>query len=365
MSPDSGTFASRLPNDSGLQVDNSFGSSSASSGFRSNPLSNPQRNRFGDVEPSTSSRFAPISSRQGDTSKSIASTPPVQPASRGFAPSTVVPASAQQPFKSAFSKPASSSNGFSPAAPRKLFAQPGSSKPAAPATPTPPTRMPVSQPITRPIAKAATPRPTQPQANSQTIASPNSSPRISSQFPAQPKFAGSPSPSGLQPSSRLANSLGGSNSLGRSNSTGSSSLRPIGSSTLRSGSNGAGVTSARKMIPRETSSPSGALSSSSLPRQSNSGTSRLAPQTSNFASQSNQSSRQPLRGQPINNRNDLRNNSSVLNQQPPARNESSGKADRASINFAKQADSKHPAGFGRDSWDSRSLAGNVFGTFDR
>ena len=292
--------------------------------LRTNQSNSSVRNRFGDFgqspTPNSSSRFAPISSNQNSASKQNV-TRPTQPRSNRFA-SSVVPASAQQPLK-----PAVSNKQFNTPTTSQRFQQP---KPSQSVT-TPPSRLPASQPITtRPLtASPSSPRPTAPRppASSQSFASPSKSAQTGGFPSATSRFSNSASPnsasSSQQPSSRQTNSFGGLNNSGNSD------LRPSSNSNSRGNFSGAASTSERStrpMIPRQASSSStSSFPSSSASRQSSSGGPRLA--------------QQPLRGTPINNGNVLRNNSSNTQTRPTQRttpkDQSSGKADRDSIKFAK------------------------------
>ena len=319
---DSGTFTSRLPSDaesasdSNLQTDNSFGSSRAPSSFRSDPTNGSTRNRFGDFgaapTPKVANRFAPLNSNQSSSASQpqSASNRPTSPA--------VIPASAEQPIKSN----AGSNRFSSPASTGQRFSQPSSSKSA-------PTLLPASQPITnRSISTPpSSPRqPIQPQANSKSFGNTStSSPQTSSRFPAAPsKFANTASSNSRQ-----------------SSSFGDSGLRPTNNSGSRTVlDRNTGTESARSstpMIQRQPSSSPSSFSNSSGPSQSNTGSSRLPQQSSRFASRSGQ---QPLRGQSADSGNTLRNNPSnnqaPLARQSSTRNQSNGKADRDSINFARQ-----------------------------
>lgn len=352
---DSGTFTSQLPsgarspNDSGFQTDNSFGASPASSSLRSKSASSTSRNRFGDFggspAPKAPSRFGPIPSSPNPiasaASKSNETAPPAQPILNRFASPAATPPSASQPLK-----PAAINNRFSSPAPTTGQRFPGLPKAAGTQLPQP-NRPPVSQTIstgpistppiaTSPIAKPqiSTGRPIQPQATSQFPSS-SGTPQNGSRFPAiSSKFA-SPEPSNSSQSSSS-----------QSRSFADSNLRPANSSSSRSAvPRGAGLNSnsersPTRMIRRQVSSSSNStFPNSSGAGQANLVSSQQTQQSSRFDSQSRQPS---LRGNASNN--DLRNNSPgnpTNNPTPTARrsvaqNQSSGKADRASIIFARQ-----------------------------
>ena len=344
-SPDSGTFASRLPGDtrppSSLQGDNSFGSSPAPSSLRSGSASNSSRNRFGDFGtlPAArgTSRFASNSSTASSESKPIVSAPPTEPKVNRFPQPAVASASPQQPRQPAaaaqnrFGSPqaATTSNRFAqPALPQASEPQTGrSSGPSITTRPIP----------TPPISSRA--NAIRPSENTQSVTSLNDNSRASERFPsattkfANPGLSSSTQPSSLQPRTRKSTSFDDSGMRAASNSN---SRRMIPrDSGLNSNSSSA------PMINRQaSSSSSSSLLNSSAAGQSNQGSSRLAPQTSRFA---NQSGFQSLRGDASNNdlRNNVANNQSRLTQQPTNRNQSSGgqatgKATRESINFAKQ-----------------------------
>ena len=325
LSSDSGTFASRLPNDSGLQVDNSFGSSRAPSDLRSSSANSTPRNRFGDfgAPPSSGlkSRFASLPSNSSGETKPTETARPTQPPINRSPQPPVVSASEQQRLQP---KP-TNRFGVPATPPSNRFAQPSSPKAVAP-----PTSRPSAPPITtRPnpaLQNSSRTNITQPQASSQSVFSLNDN---------------SSSSNSLQPRPTQPSSL-------KSSSFGDSSLRPSNNSSSRSiSSSGAGFpsnSSSRPMLRRQPSSSSpSSFSNSSSAGQSNTGSSRSAPQTSRFASQSDQ---QPFRGNTINN--DLRSNSSNNQRSPIQRptqstnrnqlsgGQSNGKADRESINFAKQ-----------------------------
>jgi len=336
---DSGTFTSRLPssgrstNDSGLQAGNPFGRSPASSSLRPNPVSSTSRNRFGDFGESPApkaDRFGPISSSRSVASKPTGTAPPAQPTLNRFAtPTATTPANASQPPKAAainnrFSSPASTNSQRFPVLPKAASAQPAQLPTSqtistGPISTPPITKSPISTP------QISTVQSLQPQAKSQPFISSNNS-TTGRRFPSVSSKFASPKPS----------------SSGQSTSFADSQSRPANSpnsrSVLPSGSEFSSADSPRRMIRRQVSP----ASSSTFPQskatgQSNAGSSRLAQQSSGFTSQSRQPS---LRGNGINNTNDLRSNPSI-NRTPTAQrsirqNQSSGKADRASINFAKQ-----------------------------
>ena len=306
----SGTYTSRLQSSSRLQTDNSFGSSPVSSDLRSGGLSeatSASRNRFGDFGESPASkvanRFSPISSAK--SSQSSSTPPPVLPARNRFAP-PVVPASAEQPIK-----PKAPSNRFgSPASPsNNRFAQPPQPKASQPNT---------SGGLLTPQPKAAPLITPPPQGTSQS-AFPGTNPQPSNRFPsAPPKFAG------IAPTSKAPAS---------SFSTPSQPLTSRSSNSVSSSNSNSATPVIRRQPSSSTSSSFSNLSASSQPSLGNS---RSNSQSNRFASQSSQ---QPLRGRPVTN-NDLRGNSSFNQTQPVQRpantSQSSGKADRNSINFARQ-----------------------------
>ena len=346
MQADGGTFASRLPSDaaassdSGLQVDNSFGSSRAPAGLRPNPASRSTRNRFGDFgEPPASkaaSRFAPLASSRSLESTKEATAPPTQPAAKRFASPPVVSASAQQPVGSAvtnnrFSSPAAS--------PSQRFSQPPSSSKAAP---TPPSRLTSASSQTRPpTSPPASRAPTQPQANSQSFGSSSGAQAPGRFSSGSEKFASPAASRSLQSNGRQSNSFGTSNSFGDSNSRSTDSSRSRGVASGRTANSGVAASNSERaslpMVAREPSTSSPTSFSSASTSQSNTGSSRLPQQNNGFGRQPSQ---QPLRGRATNNGNDLRNRSSnsvaSLNQRPVSPNQSDGKADRASIKFAQQ-----------------------------
>ena len=336
-SPDSGTFASRLPSDtrvpggSDLQVDNSFGSPPASSVMRSGSAGNTPRNRFGDFDPPPSSRgtsrFTPVASSSSVDSKPHESAPPTQLTNNRVPQPPVVSASTQ--------RPAATSNRFNATtAPSNRFAKPSPPSATAPQTSRPTAPAITTRPIPTPPASSQS-NLTRPAEKSQSVFSLNDSPQSSKQMPAAPsKFS-------MPPASRPVQSTSG-----QSSSFENSNLRSASSSNSRSnGSNGAGFSngseSPRPMLRRQASStPASSFSNSSGTSQSSTGSSRMAPQTSRF-SQRPQS--QSSRGSSVSN--ELRNNStnnqsrplqrSAISNQPSA-GQANGKADRASINFAKQ-----------------------------
>ena len=354
-SPDSGTFVSRLPGDFGQQGNNSFGTSPASSDLRSNSASSSSRNRFGDFgaspAPRASSRFAPISASPNNKSKASETASPTPPPANRFPQPAVNPASTQQPLR-----PAATNNRFGSPAPATgdRFAQLSQPKAAAPQTGPPSAPSITTRPISTPPVSSRT-NSTLPQASTQSVTSLNDSSQAGGRFPAAPnRFAKSPPSSSLQPNSRQPNPRQPSSlqsSSRQSNTLGDSNLKPTSDSSSRSivssGSGQNSNNSSTPMIRRQANSSSAlSLPRSSGTEQSNSRISSLAPQSRGFANQPNQ---QPLRRSQSNN--DLRSKTSnnqssqsSLTQRPAQSNnqnlsggaQSSGKADRASINFAKQ-----------------------------
>ena len=350
MSPDSGTFTSRLPgdgrstSDSGLQVDNTFGSSPASPNLRANAVNNSSRNRFGDFGESptrpAANRFTPVSSNQNFENQKNSALSPTQPARERVESPAVVAASAEQPVT-----PTAGASRFnvSTPAPSQQFPQP----PLPKAAPTEPSRLSASQPIpTRSVSPPSNlPRPTQPGSQSAV----SSSPSQARQFPKAPgRFASPESTSSRQTGSGQSSTFEGSSSNGASNanrdlsSSRKSDLRATSNSGSRDiFSGGAGIRSERPSTPTNQRQPNASsfssFPSSSSTSQANSGSSRLTSQTSSSPSQFGQ---QALRGQVTNNNNDLRNNpsgvQSLQTQRSTNQSQSSGKADRNSIKFAQQ-----------------------------
>ena len=344
---DSGTFASQLPGDSGQQSDNSFNRPPASSDLRAGSASTTPRGRFGDFgrapAPPSARRFAQASSAPTVESKPRESAPLTQPAA--------TPAAIERPVrpdlsKGRFGPPAASTSNKLTQPPLPKATAPQPSQPLAPSI------------TTRPIPSPPTsPRITQPQANSQSVTSLNDNSQgdtslSSGRFQSTPrKFANPTSSSLRQPSSLQSTRIQQPSrqpSSGQQRSFGDSSVSTPSNASSRSlVSRGAAPnanSSSRKVIPRQPSSSSPtSFPGSSSNAQSILEGSRVTQQPSDFASQP---SRQSLRGTPINNdlRGNTTNNQTRLAQrstQPTDRNrqnvgQSSGKADRASIDFAKQ-----------------------------
>ena len=342
ISSTSQTFASRLPNDSGLQADKAFGSSPASLDprFGDAGSNSTSRNRFGDFgvspAPKTESRFAPLSSSSSKASASIPVTaPPVRSSSRFSAPE-VTSTKAEPPIRSVAQNrfelptpPTSSSRFKQPAAPVIPKA------PFPKAEPPKPSQLPIPQPVT---TKA-------PQASAQSLLAPNVNSQSRRQFATLPSASSQSSsqfsaPAGGFPNPQVSKSAISGAGFGRPTATRPEQPKFLGGSRQQnpdifgSRNSGTGGTSP-SMIRRQTSSSSSSFSNSSNSSQSSIGSSRLASQSSQFGSQPKQT---PLRGRPI--QNDLRggavNNQAQTNRGVVSLNQSSDKVDRQSIDFARQ-----------------------------
>ena len=328
------TFASRLPNDSGLQTDKAFGSSPVAPDprFGDASRSSNSRNRFGDFgvspAPKTENRFAPLPSSSSKAAASISpAAPPVRTASNRFAPPEIVPAKAAPPIRSTQNRielptqPATSSG----------FKQPAASTAIAKAfpkfEPPKPTRLPVSQPITAKAPQASARSLLPPNSNSQSgqfAALKKANPQSGGRFPVPASGFSNP------PVSKSANSgTGVATRPQQSKSFG-------GSASNNSDVFGSRSTSASPSLIRRQQGSSSSFSGLSNSSQSSIGNSGLSSsQSSQFGSQP---TRTPLRGRPI--QNDLRggaaNNQTQKNQGVASLNQSSDKVDRQSIDFARQ-----------------------------
>ena len=334
ISSASQTYASRLPNDSGLQVDKAFGSLPATPDPRFGDANNSSnsgsntRNRFGDFgvspAPKTENRFVALSS----SDKAAASIPPAVPPVRT--------ARAAPPIESPQNRFALPTQPAPPTASNR-FKQPAAPSPAIAKAPFPkfeppkPSNSPVSEPITTQAPQASAQSLRTPSINSQSsqFAAPTSAPAGGFANRSASKSAISGSGFGRPTTTtRPAQPKSFGSSSGQQNSN------TFGSRTVGSSGTSASPTLIRRQ-PSSSSSSSSFSSSSNSSSTSSFGSSRPPSQSSQFSSQP---TRTPLRGRPI--ENDLRgratNNQPQPNQGLARLNQSSDKVDRQSIDFARQ-----------------------------
>ena len=330
------TFASRLPNDSGLQTDKAFGSSPVAPDprFGDASSSSNSRNRFGDFgvspAPKTENRFAPLPSSSSKAAASIPpAAPPVRTASNRFVAPEGSSAKAAPPIRStqnqfAFpTQPAPSAARFKqPAAPTVT------PKAQFPKTEPPkPTQLPVSQPITAKASQASARSLLPPNTNSQSnqfAGLPSASSQSGNRFPAP---AGAPASGFSSPQVNKSPNSGAG--FGRSNATRPAQPKSFG---------GSGLNNSSVFGSSNTNNGTGA-SPSTIRRQPNSSSSSFSGlSNSSQSSIGGQPKRTPLRGRPI--QNDLRagatNHQTQRNQGVASLNQSSDKVDRQSIDFARQ-----------------------------